>query len=134
LEERERYKDLQEWFIHSFVKPVYEEWLTMAYMKGEIKIGKVPLSRPVDQYLTAHFQGRRWSWVDPSKDLQASQLSIQENLKSRSQIMREQGDDPDSTWREIAREKELMKELGIQPIMMGNDANSEAKDDEEKED
>jgi len=30
--------------------------------------------------------------------------------------MREQGDDPDSVWREIARDQDMMKQLGIAPI------------------
>lgn len=116
LEDREHFKGLQNWFIRTFIRPVYEEWLSFAWMKGQITISGRPLSRPLDDYMAAHFQARRWAWVDPQKDGVANQLAINERLKSRSQIMREQGDDPESTWREIAREDELMKSLNIQPI------------------
>jgi len=66
--------------------------------------------------MLAHYQGRRWAWVDPQKDGNANKLAIDNRLKSRSQIMRESGDDPESVWREIQHEEEIMRELGIQPI------------------
>lgn len=66
--------------------------------------------------MAAHYQGRRWAWVDPQKDGNANKLAIDNRLKSRSQIMRESGDDPESVWREIQREEQIMEQLGIQPI------------------
>ena len=115
MEEREGYKTKQEWLIRQFLTPVYEEWIKMAYMRGAITIGRTkrPLSRPIEDYLAYTFQPRRWSWIDPNKDMQANQLAIDNLLKSPSQIMREQGDDPDSVWRELARDEARMKELGL---------------------
>ena len=77
----------------------------------------MPLSRNIDDYRSAHFQARRWAWVDPQKDGAANKLAIDERLKSRSQIMREAGDDPESTWLEIQREEQLLAKMGIQPIV-----------------
>ena len=116
LEDREVYKGLQNWFIRSLVRPVYEEWIEMAYMKNAIMLGKFPLSRPVTDYMKVHYQPRRWAWVDPQKDGAANQLALDSCLKSHSQIMREQGDDPESTFREIARDKALMEKYGIAPV------------------
>jgi len=116
LEDREVFKGLQNWFIRCFIRPVYEDWILSALIKNAITIGGVPLKGNRDAYITAHYQPRRWSWVDPAKDGQANKLAIDERLKSRSQIMREQGDDPESVWREIQRDEELMKQYGIQPI------------------
>jgi lambda family phage portal protein len=116
LEDREVFKGLQNWFIRCFVRPVYEDWILSALIKQAIKIGNTPLVGTRDAYITAHYQPRRWSWVDPAKDGAANKLAIDERLKSRSQIMREQGDDPESVWREIQRDDELMAQYGIQPI------------------
>lgn len=115
LDEREYYKELQDWFISSFVEPVFMEWLTMAYTMDAITIGNRPLSRPLEDYMRAHFQPRRWDWVDPAKEANAHEMAIKHNLKSRSQIIREQGNDPDTIWREIQRERELFREMGIEP-------------------
>ncbi len=117
LEDREVFKGLQNWFIRCLVYPVFDDWIVHAVARGAIKIGSVPLSRNIDDYRSAHFQARRWAWVDPQKDGAANKLAIDERLKSRSQIMREAGDDPESTWLEIQREEQLLAKMGIQPIV-----------------
>lgn len=117
LEDRELFKMVQNWLIRVFVKPVFEEWVGMAYMSQQITLpGGQPVSGEVNSYKKASFQARRWAWVDPQKDMASNKIYIDERLKSRTQIMREQGDDPDSVWPEIAREEEIMKSLGIAPI------------------
>lgn len=115
-EEREMYKTHQQWFIDAFIRPVYQEWLTNAYIKRQLKIGTALLARPLEDYRLCSFQPRRWQWVDPAKDAAANKLAIDERLKSRSQIMRENGDDPQSVWNEIEREQRLMEEKGIEPV------------------
>ena len=115
MEERETYKSRQEWLNRQLLSRVYREWLVTAYMNNAITMGNrlTPLSNPVTEYLKFAFQAKRWAWIDPSKDMQANELAVNNRLKSRSQIMREQGDDPDSVWQEIARDEERMKELGL---------------------
>lgn len=116
LEDREVFKGLQNWFIRSFVQPVYEEWLLAAFTRQAIRIGRFPLSKPFEEYLPAHFQGRRWAWVDPQKDGLANQLAIDNLTKSRSQIIREQGDDPENVFREIRAEQDMLDALGLAPV------------------
>jgi len=116
MEDREIFKGLQNWFIRTLVAPVFDDWLVAAYSREAIKIGSRPLSRNVDDYRNPHFQPRRWAWVDPQKDGLANQMALDNRLKSYSQLMREQGDDPDSVWREMARDQEMMKQLGIAPV------------------
>jgi len=130
LEDREVFKGLQNWFVRCFIRPVFEEWLSWCWMRGKITIGTRPLSRALDDYMLAHYQGRRWAWVDPQKDGNANKLAIDNRLKSRSQIMRESGDDPESVWREIQHEQEIMRELGVQPIPEKGSPEEEAQDDE----
>ena len=47
------------------------------------------------------------------KNEQAHALAIQNNTRSVSQIIREQGHEPDEVVAEIAAERERMAELGI---------------------
>jgi lambda family phage portal protein len=122
LEDREQFKTIQNWLIRELIGPVYEEWLLAAYTMGAIKIGRFPLNRPIEQYMPHSFQPRRWAWVDPQKDGAANELAINLNLKSRSQIIREQGDDPESVFREIQREREMLEKMGI-PIDTENQPN-----------
>lgn len=132
LEDREVYKGLQNWFIRALVRPVFEEWMRQSYLKRAITIGKYPLSRPIDDYFQVHFQPRRWAWVDPQKDGAANQLAIDSRLKSRSQIMREQGDDPESVFREIARDDAMMEKYGIAPVQQTPAAPAEETEEVEK--
>lgn len=113
LEDREVYKGLQNWLIRALIQPVFEEWMSHSYMKEAIKIGRYPLSRKLEDYFQVSYQPRRWAWVDPQKDAQANQLAIDNGTTSRSKIIREQGDDPETIWREIARENALMEKYGI---------------------
>lgn len=110
LEDRELFKTMQGWLIRALIKPVYEEWLEYAVLRKEIVIGGRPLSRDMSEYTKAHYQGRRWSWVDPQKDMSSNELSVMLKTRSRAQIIRDQGDDPDTVWREIERENELLGE------------------------
>jgi lambda family phage portal protein len=122
LEDREIFKGIQNWFIRAFVQPVFEEWITIAVMQGLIKIGRIPLGKPVEEYWHAHYQGRRWAWVDPQKDGAANQLAIDNLTKSRSQVIREQGDDPESIFREIRAEKDMLDRLGLAPVQQSTEA------------
>ena len=113
MEDRELYKDRQEWFIDSFVRHVYEEWISLAYLTDSIKIGNRPLSKPVEEYFPAKFQARRWAWVDPAKDAQQNQFLLDNKLKSRTSLMSESGIDPEKEWDLIEREDQQLKDRGI---------------------
>ncbi len=116
LEDREIFKGLQNWFIDALIRPVFQEWFEFAYAQDKIMIGSRPLGRPLEQYQHTNYQGRRWAWVDPQKDGVANKMSIDYNLKSRSQIMRDQGDDPETVFLEIQRENDVMDQFGIDRV------------------
>jgi capsid protein len=116
LEDREVFKGLQNWFIRSLVQPVYEEWVTTVIGQRLLRIGTIPLNKPVAEYYPAHYQARRWAWVDPQKDGTANQLAIDNLTKSRSAIIREQGDDPESVFREIRAEQDMLDAMGLAPV------------------
>lgn len=113
LEDRENWKVIQEFMIEAFVKPDREDWLEIALLKGEIKIGRTRLSRAAEDYLPAIYTGRRWDWVDPSKDMTAYQKEKDMNAISTSEIIRRRGRDPDEVFAEIAADNEKLKKLGI---------------------
>ncbi|MBI2603241.1 MAG: phage portal protein [Deltaproteobacteria bacterium] len=58
--------------------------------------------------------------VDPLKDYQAYKIGVEENFISHASVVRELGDDPDSTYQEIANVKKQLKKLGIE-----NETNNE---------
>lgn len=107
MDEREGYKKKQAWLINQILMKVGQVWLTNAYMMQAITIGrtrKTPLNRPLDDYLNFTFQGKRWDWVDPKKDMEAAEIAIRLKIKSRAEVIRESGRDPDSVFKEVDKE------------------------------
>lgn len=115
LEDRELWKALQDWFKEDFLIPLYEDWLTVQIQKGNLTVNGKPLKpERIEKYKKVSFNGRRWSWVDPQKEVAAQEKQISLGIRSRSDIIRESGRDPEEVWLEIQRERERMQALGIQ--------------------
>lgn len=116
LEDREMWKAVQEWLVDQFCQPVYARWLEFQLMLGRLKVAGRPLREDrYEKYRAVTWQPRRWQWVDPAKEMQAHERAIAQGLRSRSEIIREQGRDPEDVWSEIQREQARMRDLGIEP-------------------
>lgn len=111
LDEREFWKELQEWLIETLCEPVFEEWLSSALLAGLVKVKGRPLpAERRDQFAEVTWQPRRWTWIDPRADVDAATEAKNNMLVSPSQIIREQGKDPQSVWTEHARDVAAMIE------------------------
>jgi lambda family phage portal protein len=114
LDERDNWKDLQEWLIEQLIEPVFEAWLPRQLLAGRIKVNGKPLkAERLDKYRNVSWQPRRWEWIDPRADMDAAERSVQNLIDSPSQVIRNQGRDPQTVWRELARDIEAMKAAGI---------------------
>jgi capsid protein len=60
------------------------------------------------------WQGRRWQWVDPIKDVEAATLAIEQGFKTRKQVIAEMGLDIEDVWAQLAKEKEKSQKLGLE--------------------
>ncbi len=109
LEERELWKLLQEWFIEELCALVYTDWLKNA-LDFTNALDPLPATK-FDKFNAAIWQGRRWQWVDPTKDVNAAILAIDAGLRSRGDVIREQGRDPDDVWSELEAEKTRLQNI-----------------------
>ena len=117
LTERAIYMMVQEWYIESVQDVVYRAWLDNALRLGMITSitgATVPYDR-LPELRRAHWQARRWAWVDPLKDIQAAKEAITLRTRSVSEIIREQGREPEEVWKELSSDIETMRKLGIEP-------------------
>ena len=114
LEDREAFKSIQSFVIESLCSPIYEDWLYNALLTGKVKVGEglIPVTR-MEKFENPHWNARRWSWVDPAKDIVLAKEAIRLGLRSRSAIIRELGADPEEVWHEIASEREVMSNIGV---------------------
>ncbi len=129
LEERDQWMILQDWFIAGFVRPVFRAWLDTALLAGEILVITQAGPRALDSSVADKVMagvvlaGRRWSWVDPVKDVQANILAIDAGLKSRREVAAEQGRDLDDVWAQLAREQADAARLGLSLTQGANNGN-----------
>ncbi|WP_322009233.1 phage portal protein [Paraburkholderia sp. J12] len=116
LDEREHWKELQEWLIEDLIQPVFEAWLKYSLLKGRIvSANGTPLSAALYSKLQkgCGWQPRRWQWIDPTADVDAAVNSKNALLKSPGEIIREWGGDPVEVWAEFAADIAAMKGAGI---------------------
>lgn len=116
LSERAHWRAVQRWFVDSFVRPVFEEWLGTALLTGSIALpsgARLPSDRHDKFAAAATFQCRSWAWVDPDKDLKAAERAIGNQLRSVRQVTDEQGVDLEEVLADNAQFVRRMQELGI---------------------
>ena len=117
LSERDTWKTLQDWLITSFVQPVYEEWLAVNLLSGNITFEISGKAIPADRYEkfrnASRFQGKRWQWVDPAKEADANEKLLANGLTSRTRLCAEQGEEFDDIIDELAAEQEMMIAAGL---------------------
>ncbi len=109
LEEREVWKALQVWTIEQLHELVFEDWLLMALLTKQVDL---PMSR-IEKFKQPVWRPRGWPWVDPKKDVDASVTALNHKLKSRSQIVAEEGNDYEEVLTEIKGEEDLAQQIGV---------------------
>lgn len=114
LDEREHWKDLQEWLAETLLDRVFRSWLRVALLSGRIVAGGRPLpAGDIDRFQAVAWQPRRWAWIDPRADV-SSAVEMKNNLMgSFGQFIRDQGRDPQTVWREVSEDITQMRAAGI---------------------
>lgn len=115
LDEREHFKELQEWLIDELAEPVHAAWFDSAILRGAILRDDgvaLPASK-ADLFADHQFQGRRWEWIDPNADMKAAEGRKNNLLASPSELIRETGRDPAVVIQEIADDIKMMQAAGI---------------------
>jgi lambda family phage portal protein len=111
LEEREYWMELQSMLIDDVLEPIYDTWIKTAQMNGAIDL---PFDLKRYSGPALKWEPRRWPWVDPLKDVQASTLLIQNGFETHESILNSQGRDLDATFKQLKVEQDLADELGLQ--------------------
>jgi lambda family phage portal protein len=114
LEERDNWVVQQNWFISSLLRPVFMDWLAEALKKGAIVLptgNALPVVKQ-DKFAAHEWQGRRWTWVDPLKDIEAARLAIKTGIASPQMIAAQSGVDVDDVLQDIARFEQRVEEVG----------------------
>lgn len=110
LEEREYWMELQSQLIDDVLEPIYDTWQKYAQLNGAIDL---PLDLKKYAGPALKWEPRRWAWVDPLKDVQASTLLVQNGFETHESILNSQGRDLEATYKQLQAEQELADECGL---------------------
>ncbi|MEA3244807.1 MAG: phage portal protein [Gemmatimonadota bacterium] len=108
LDERDTWKELQNWTIEHLNDPVFRAWLPCAQLAGAC-----PLAGPPERWSDIAWRPRGWAWVDPLKDSQAAVIDKDNGFNSRTRICAENGEDFYEILEELAAEEAAAKTLGV---------------------
>lgn len=116
LDDRDGWRMLQGWFIRSFLDPLYREWLQLAVLAGALQA--VPAEQFLTntrKYLEHRWKPRGWSWVDPTKEVEAFKSAVQAGFLTVGDVVAATGGGADLEDVLAARRRELdqMAELGL---------------------
>jgi lambda family phage portal protein len=116
LEERDCWIVMQEWFRQAVLERVHGEVLNAALSFGQAVMpngSALPLAKR-DKFEPHLFQGRRWDWVDPKKDIEADLLAIDGGLKSPQSVAAKLGLDYEDLLAEIKAAADMRKRMGVE--------------------
>lgn len=111
LEERDNWKQLQQWLISNFHQPLFERWLDLAVLSGALDLPRYETDPTF--YRRPRWMPRGWQWVDPAKEVKAAMEAVQAGFKTQAEIIAEAGGDIEEVFRERRRELDLAEELGL---------------------
>lgn len=117
LAEREIWMLLQGWLIDSLLLPLYREWLGSALLLNQITFEVSGKALPAEKFAkfadASDFRGRRWDWVDPEKEANASEKLLSLGLTSRTRIAASRGVDFEDLVDELQQERTLLEAAGL---------------------
>ena len=116
LDDRDLYKSLQQWWLRAFRKPLHAKWLQQAVLARAIPA--IPLEAYAvspGRYEAVLFKLRGWSWVDPTKEVNAYKEAIKAGLTTLTDVIAQTADgrDIEDVIATRKRELEMLEEAGI---------------------
>lgn len=116
MDDRDLWRMLQRWFIRNFRMVVHRRWLKQAVLSGAIR--EIPLEqyavRP-EKFEAVCFKPRGWSWIDPTKEVEAYEKAIRNGFTTVSAVIAQTADgrDLEDVLKERVQELEMMETLDL---------------------
>nr|BAR26538.1 phage portal protein [uncultured Mediterranean phage uvMED]BAR26599.1 phage portal protein [uncultured Mediterranean phage uvMED]BAR26660.1 phage portal protein [uncultured Mediterranean phage uvMED] len=111
MEDRDHYRMIQTYLKDHFFQPLFDIWIELAVASQQIELANYELNP--QKYKSVHWMFRGWSYVDPQKEIASYKEAIKAGLKTKSQIISEQGGDIHDLMMERKNEIEMAEEMGL---------------------
>lgn len=131
LDDRDLWRVLQGWFIRAFRAELHRDWLNQAVLARAIAgIPVADYAADPARFEAARYKPRGWSWIDPSKEVEAYRLAVRCGFMTVSDVIAQtaNGADIEDVLDIFERERELMQDKGLKfETDIANDQNQQAK-------
>ncbi len=104
VEQKIVYDILIEEFNSGWTRPIWDNFIKALLLSGF----KFPLETDQETIFDVHFQNPAVPWIDPRKEADGNRELNKLGVKTRSKIIREQGENPDDVMDEVLKENEKM--------------------------
>ena len=110
VEQQQIYAGFRDEFIASFYEPIWREFVKMVFLSNGLGNR---LDIDMESIYDADFRGSNMPWIDPQKEAKADLLAVSAGFKSKSQVIRERGRNPEEVENEIQTERVRAKEKDL---------------------
>jgi len=108
LDDRDLWRMLQQWFIRNFRLPLHKEWLQAAVLARAVaSVHLEEYAADPRKFEAVLFKPRGWSWVDPTKEVEAYKEAIKAGFTTVSDVISQTGGGQDVEDVVTTREREL---------------------------
>jgi len=89
LEDRDHYKMIQKYLEERFLQPLFDLWLDLAVLSGNLDLGNYDLDP--DKYKKVRWLFRGWAYVNPKDEVLAAKEAVKAGFKTQAQVISEMG-------------------------------------------
>lgn len=117
LDDRDLWRMLQQWFIRNCRLPLHKEWLQAAVLSRAIAPVRVDeYAADPKKFEAVLFKPRGWSWIDPTKEVEAYKEAIKAGFTTVSDVIAVTGEgkDLEDVLRQRARELKMMGQAELE--------------------
>jgi lambda family phage portal protein len=111
LDDRDQWRVLQSWMIECFHRRVFEEWLDLAVLSGELQLSQYETNP--EPFRAVRWIPRGWQWVDPSKEMAAYKEAVRCGFTTLADVVSQQGGDLEDLMQQRRRELDMAEELDL---------------------
>lgn len=109
INEFRRFAEQRQWhtIIPMFCQPVRQWWTEACAIAGLVSMDEI------NDVAMVQWAPHGWAYIHPVQDVQGKQAEVDAGFRSRSSVISERGDDPETVDAERAADLEREKELGL---------------------
>jgi lambda family phage portal protein len=116
LDDRDGWRVLQQWYLRAVRERIHSAWIEAAVLARAIQTISVAdyVARPA-YYRSATWKPRGWSWVDPTKEVEAYKAAERAGYITKTDVIAQTGNgrDLEDVIRERRRELDALEAAGL---------------------